>query len=164
MAETAAESKPAAAEPERAPQSAPDEEAASAAAYVWPVEGAVERAFSLEVFAYDATMGDWRTHSGVDIAAEVGASVGACAVGTVESVTTDDMLGVTVTVDHGAGLKSVYANLNETVDVDAGDPVEAGTVIGTVGTSAISESAGPSHLHFAMTEYGVAVDPLNYLH
>ena len=69
-----------------------------------------------------------------------------------------------MTVDHGAGLKSVYANLDEAVDVDEGDPVEAGTVIGTVGTTAIAESAGPSHLHFALKEYGVAVDPMNYLH
>lgn len=142
----------------------PDKDTASSAAYVWPVEGAVDRSFSLEVFAYDATMGDWRTHDGLDIAAEPGTPVGACAAGTVESVTTDDMLGVMVVIDHGAGLKSVYANLDETVDVDAGDPVEAGTILGTVGASAISESAGADHLHFAMKEYGVAVDPLNYLH
>ena len=41
---------------------------------------------------------------------------------------------------------------------------EAGTVIGTVGTTAVSESADASHLHFSMREYGVAIDPLNYLH
>ena len=146
------------------PEARPDPEASEAAVWVWPVEGTVDREFSLEVFAYDATMGDWRTHDGLDIAAEPGSAVGACSAGTVESVVNDDMLGVTVTVDHGAGLKSVYANLDEAVDVDAGDPVEAGTVIGTVGTTAISESAGPSHLHFAMKEYGVAVDPMNYLH
>ena len=141
----------------------PEPEAAQSAEWVWPVGGAVDRGFSLEVFAYDATMGDWRTHDGLDIAADPGSAVGACGPGTVESVENDDMLGVTVTVDHGAGLKSVYANLDEAVDVDAGDPVEAGTVIGTVGATAISESAGPSHLHFAMKEYGVAVDPMNYL-
>lgn len=164
---------PAGKEPEQVPAAAPAPEksevpdpapAAEEAAYVWPVEGAVDREFSLEVFAYDATMGDWRTHDGLDIAAEVGTSVGACAAGTVESVTQDDMLGTMVTIDHGAGLKSVYANLSQTVAVDQGDPVEAGTVIGTVGTSAIAESAGPSHLHFAMKEYGRGVDPLNYLH
>ena len=30
------------------------------------------RSFSVETLAYDATMGDWRTHRGVDIAAEAG--------------------------------------------------------------------------------------------
>ena len=88
----------------------------------------------------------------------------ACAKGTVSQVTTDDMMGVTVTIDHGQGMESVYANLADAVNVQEGTEVEAGTVIGTVGTSAISESAGASHLHFAMREYGVSIDPLNYLH
>ena len=81
----------------------PDEEAAASSAYVWPIEGNVDRDFSLEVFAYDATMGDWRTHDGLDIAAELGTPVAACAKGTVTDVSTDDMMGVTVTVDHGNG-------------------------------------------------------------
>ena len=116
----------------------------------------MDRDFSLEVFAYDATMGDWRTHDGLDIAA--------CAKGTVTDVSTDDMMGVTVTVDHGKGMESVYSNLAESVNVQPGTEVEAGTVIGTVGTTAVSESADASHLHFSMREYGVAIDPLNYLH
>lgn len=45
---------------------------AATTGYVWPVEGEVDRDFSLEVFAYDDTMGDWRTHDGIDIAAELG--------------------------------------------------------------------------------------------
>ena len=167
--ETAATPSQAAPEAAPAPEPAPPQETAAPAepepaAYVWPVEGSIERDFSLEVFAYDATMGDWRTHEGLDIAAEAGAPVSACAPGTVESVAMDDMLGRTVTVDHGGGLRSAYANLAEEVSVQEGDPVEAGTVLGTVGATAISESAGASHLHFSMTEYGVPADPMNYLH
>lgn len=143
---------------------APDEEAAASSAYVWPVEGSVDRDFSLEVFAYDATMGDWRTHDGIDIAVPLGTPVAACAKGTVTDVSTDDMMGVTVTIDHGKGMESVYSNLAETVEVEVGTEVEAGTVIGAVGTSAISESADPSHLHFSLREYDVTIDPLNYLH
>lgn len=142
----------------------PEEEAAASSGYAWPVEGSVDRDFSLEVFAYDETMGDWRTHEGIDIAAEIGAPVAACAKGTVTDVSTDDMMGVTVTVDHGGGMESLYANLAESVNVQPGTEVEAGTVLGAVGTSAIAESASPSHLHFALREYGVMIDPLNYLH
>ncbi len=145
-------------------EDSPDEEAAASSGYVWPVEGSVDRDFSLEVFAYDETMGDWRTHEGIDINAQLGAPVSACAKGTVTDVTTDDMMGVTVTVDHGSGMESIYSNLAESVNVQVGSAVEAGTVLGTVGTSAISESASPSHLHFALREYGVMIDPLNYLH
>lgn len=153
---------PAASQGETAPK--PDEEAAASSAYVWPVEGSVDRDFSLEVFAYDATMGDWRTHDGLDIAAPLGTPVAACAKGTVKDVSTDDMMGVTVTIDHGSGMESIYCNLAETVEVQAGTEVEAGTVIGAVGTSAVSESADASHLHFSLREYGVSIDPMNYLH
>lgn len=109
----------------------PDEEAAASSAYVWPIEGNVDRDFSLEVFAYDATMGDWRTHDGLDIAAELGTPVAACAKGTVTDVSTDDMMGVTVTVDHGKGMESVYSNLAESVNVQPGHGKwRRGTVIG----------------------------------
>ena len=140
------------------------EDAATSTAYVWPVQGEVQRDFSLEVFAYDDTMGDWRTHSGLDISAQVGAPVASCGKGTVVDVSRDPMLGQTVTVDHGTGMQSYYANLAETVSVQVGDEVSAGTVLGTVGTTAISEGSSPSHLHFEMIEYDVSIDPLYYLH
>ena len=142
----------------------PVEEDPVPAVFTWPVKGEILSGFSLEVLAYDETMGDWRTHEGIDINAQLGAPVSACAKGTVTDVTTDDMMGVTVTVDHGSGMESIYSNLAESVNVQVGSAVEAGTVLGTVGTSAISESASPSHLHFALREYGVMIDPLNYLH
>lgn len=88
----------------------------------------------------------------------------ACAKGTVSAVTTDDLMGTTVTIDHGKGMESVYANLSPSLNVQAGTEVDAGTVLGTVGTSAIAESASPSHLHFALREYGVTIDPGHYLH
>lgn len=145
-------------------ETTPNEETAASTAYVWPVQGEVARDFSLEVFAYDATMGDWRTHDGLDIAADLGSPVCSCGTGTVTDVASDPMLGMIVTVDHGRGMESRYANLAESVNVQVGDAVEAGTVLGTVGTTAISESASPSHLHFEMIEYDVSIDPLNYLH
>ncbi len=67
----------------------------------------------------------------------------ACAKGTVTDVSTDDMMGVTVTVDHGKGMESVYSNLAESVNVQPGTEVEAGTVIGTVGTTAVSKARTP---------------------
>lgn len=156
------------AEPQQEPAPQPKEEvpedAPTSTAYVWPVQGEVQRDFSLEVFAYDDTMGDWRTHSGLDISAQVGAPVASCGKGTVTSVSRDPMLGQTVTVDHGTGMQSYYANLAEELNVQVGDEVVAGTILGTVGTTALSESASPSHLHFEMIEYEVSIDPLYYLH
>ena len=151
-------------QPKQEEPAPPNEEAAASTAYVWPVQGEVERDFSLEVFAYDATMGDWRTHSGLDIAAPLGTAVSACANGTVSEVRADPMMGTTVTVSHSGGIESVYANLAESLNVQEGTVVETGTVLGTVGTTAIAESAAPSHLHFELREYGTSIDPTHYLH
>lgn len=135
----------------------------TALVYTWPVKGAVVANFSLETLAYDETMGDWRTHSGIDIAATPGTSVMATADGTVSRVYADDLMGTTVVVDHGNGMVSSYANLQTQPTVSEGDVVHTGTVIGAVGSSAIAESGRPGHLHFELSEDGFAVDPELYL-
>lgn len=64
--------------------------AVSATAFTWPLKGELLGEFSLEVLAYDPTMGDWRVHSGIDIAASAGAEVNAIAEGTVSQIYQDD--------------------------------------------------------------------------
>ena len=150
------------AEPSPSEQPAP-EPAKAPAVYTWPVKGEILRGYSLEVLAYDETMGDWRTHSGIDIAADVGIKVLCTSDGTVQAVYQDDLMGSTVVVDHGDGLTSAYSNLSDNPAVTVGQEVETGTVLGTVGSTAIAESASASHLHLEMTKDGTAVDPVNYL-
>ena len=155
--EAAAE--PAAAEPEETEPLAP----ASGPLVVWPVEGELERGHSSEQLRYDVTMRDWRTHAGVDILAPLGTPVAAAWAGTVESVVSDDLYGTVVTVSHGDGRRSVYANLADVPAVSAGDWVEPGTVIGAVGTTALCEVGQQTHLHFGVTVNGEDVDPMDYL-
>ena len=131
--------------------------------FVWPVRGQVVADWSLEVLAYDETMGDWRTHSGIDISAPVGTQVMAVAGGTVSGVEEDDLMGTTVTITHAGGLESVYANLAEVPAVEVGDQVDVGDVIGATGTTAAAESARAPHLHLEMWKEGESVDPLDYL-
>lgn len=131
--------------------------------FTWPVKGQVVDAFSPDRQRYDVTMEDWRTHEGIDVAADVGAQVKAAAKGTVSSVRVDDLLGTTVTIDHGSGLKSVYANLGELPTVSEGDTVSAGDVIGAVGTTAMGESVQVPHLHLAFYKDDVPADPFKYL-
>ena len=132
-------------------------------AYGWPVEGDVIRDFSLEVLAYDETMGDWRTHNGIDIAAEEGTSVCAVSSGTVTGVYEDDLMGITVMIDHGNGLTSTYSNLAADPVVAVGDDVLTGDPIGKVGCTALVESARPPHLHLEMSQDGLSVDPALFL-
>lgn len=135
----------------------------AALVYTWPVKGEVLADFSLETLAYDETMLDWRTHSGIDIAAAAGTTVMAAADGTVSLVYDDDLMGTTVIIDHGQGMVSTYANLQAKPAVKEGDTVYTGSVIGAVGTTAIAESGRPGHLHFEMAKEGIAVDPELYL-
>lgn len=131
--------------------------------FIWPLRGQVVADWSLEVLAYDETMGDWRTHSGIDISAPVGTEVMAVANGTVASVEQDDLMGTTVTIAHADGLESIYANLAAVPTVEAGDQVQVGDVIGATGTTAAAESARAPHLHLEMRKDGESVDPLSYL-
>lgn len=148
-------------EPQTSSQPQPPQSAPSS--YTWPVEGEILRTFSVEVLAYDQTMGDWRTHSGVDIAAAVGTTVVSTAPGLVTAVDQSDLMGTTVTVDHGGGVVATYANLDPQVSVEVGQEVFEGTALGAVGTTALAESALAEHLHFSLQIDGEEVDPLEYL-
>ncbi|MBR6522922.1 MAG: peptidoglycan DD-metalloendopeptidase family protein, partial [Oscillospiraceae bacterium] len=131
--------------------------------FVWPVAGTVETPHSVEALVYSRTMADWRTHTGLDIAAGLGSKVIAAAEGTVEQVFSDDMYGTTVVIHHGGGLRSIYSNLAEKPTVSVGDSVALGDVIGSVGQTALAEVGDVNHLHFEMTLDGEAVDPAEYL-
>lgn len=134
-----------------------------ASVYTWPVHGKIISDFSLEVLAYDETMGDWRTHSGIDIAADLGTQVLAASAGTVTAVTQDDLMGTMVTISHVDKTETKYANLAALPTVKVGDKVSTGDVIGSVGQTAIAEAARPPHLHFEVWQNGQAVDPVNIL-
>ena len=136
---------------------------AAARVFTWPVNGPVIAGFSVETLAYDETMLDWRTHDGIDIAAEAGTTVLAASAGTVLAVRDDDMMGTTVVIDHGDGYQTTYANLQARPTVVAGDHVSAGEIIGAVGSTAAAESAQGPHLHFSVAKDGDAVYPTDYL-
>ncbi|CDZ23671.1 peptidase M23 [[Clostridium] cellulosi] len=128
--------------------------------YTMPVNGSVATPFSGDKLTYDKTMGDWRTHNGVDLAAAEGTPVKACASGKVVEVKTDDLFGQEIVIDHGNGIKSIYANLTSQVNVKKGQAVNVGDVIGAVGETAEAEIAITPHLHFEIQKNGKNVDPL----
>lgn len=144
----------------RTSSSAGRESSSTKTVYMLPVSGSVITTFSGDKLTYDKTMGDWRTHNGVDLAASEGTPVKACASGKVVDVKVDDMLGQEVVIDHGNGLKSIYANLTSQVNVKKGQTVNVGDTIGAVGQTAQAEIAIAPHLHFEMQKNGTDVDPL----
>ena len=129
---------------------------------VLPLRGETVMPFSMDELVYSETMGDWRTHNGVDIAAEEGATVVAAASGKVTSVINDYWMGSTVTIACGDHYELTYASLAHP-SVSAGDSVRAGDAIGSVSAGALQEEALGPHLHFSVTRNGVLMDPAVYL-
>lgn len=156
-------------EPEPAPEtpaSAPVQAPAAAQepmAIVPPLAGETAAAFSIDQLAYDATLGDWRTHDGIDIRASAGDAVVSAAAGTVLSVEEDGRMGTTVTVEHQDGYVTTYASLQPDPPVLAGDSVSAGAVIGRVGNTSLSEAGLGAHLHFSVAKDGETIDPALFL-
>ena len=158
------------AEPVTQPQPVPDEPVLKPentqpvpAVFTWPVKGEVLRDFSVETLSPDPTMGDWRTHAGVDVAAKLGTRVLCMTAGTVAEVWEDTALGTCIRVDHGGKLESVYANLSPEPTVKVGDRIEIGGILGAVGATANAESGMEPHLHLEVFRDGKSMDPLELL-
>ena len=130
---------------------------------VAPLNGETVAVFSIDQLTYDATLGDWRTHDGIDIQAAAGTEVVAAAAGTVVSVDKGGVLGTTVVIEHPDGCVTTYASLQEELSVLAGDTVSAGQAIGTVGNTSLTEAGLGAHLHFSVSKDGASVDPETYL-
>ena len=128
-----------------------------------PLEGEIVAVYAMDALSYNATTRDWRTHDGIDLAAEAGASVCAAAEGTVYTVYEDETMGHTVVIRHQDGYVTCYASLGEDVAVAPGDTVTLGQKIGTVGNSALLESALGDHIHFSVTQNDEPVDPQKFL-
>jgi peptidoglycan hydrolase-like protein with peptidoglycan-binding domain len=100
-------------------------------------------------------------HEGVDLAAPTGTVVGAARSGRVTwAGYRAGGWGNLVVVNHGGGVRSLYAHLSR-ISVRVGRWVEQGQTLGLVG--ATGDATGP-HLHFEVRFHGAAVDPLPVLH
>ncbi len=128
-----------------------------------PLEGKTVSIYAMDCLAYNETTRDWRVHDGIDIAAEAGSTVCAAAGGTVYTTYTDDTLGTTVVIRHQDGYISVYSSLAAELKVQPGDSVTMGQAIGTVGNTALLESAIGDHLHFSVTKDGESINPEDFL-
>ncbi|MBE6925458.1 MAG: M23 family metallopeptidase [Ruminococcaceae bacterium] len=132
-------------------------------ATVSPVTGEKVMEYAMDCLTYNPTTRDWRTHDGVDIAADAGTAVCAAADGTVYTVYDDDTMGVTVVIRHEDGYATSYACLAEEVAVKPGDTVTMGQAIGAVGQTALMESAIGHHLHFSVTLNDESISPADFL-
>lgn len=124
-----------------------------------PVEGTIVYPFrNGDKGVLDKTDNINKTPRGIGIKSEVGTEVKAAADGIIEVVKFEGKYGETIVVKHTDNLRTVYANLDEKVNVKVGDKVKAGDVIGKVGKSASNFAKSESHLHFEVLEADVDYD------
>ncbi len=128
-----------------------------------PVSGEIIKDFAMDNLIYSNTLEEWTTHSGIDIKAEKTSIVVAAEKGIVESIKNDPRYGLTITISHSNGFKTIYSNLLTTEFVTENEEVEKGQTIGTIGETASFEVADDSHLHFEMYKDGETVNPTIYL-
>ena len=124
-----------------------------AAGFDWPMTGRISGFFGSQRILNGVPK---RFHSGLDIAAPTGTPILAPASGIV-TLAEDDMYfeGGLVFLDHGQWVASAFLHMSR-IDVEPGDRVEKGEVIGAVG--ATGRVTGP-HLHWSIRWKGRLLDP-----
>ena len=124
---------------------------------IWPVDGTLEGGFGGRRNPFGGP--GYEFHTGQDIEAPMGTPVIAGARGQVSFVGWQNGYGQLVVIDHGGGLSTRYGHLSH-IDVDLGQSVSRGQLIGKVGST--GRSTGP-HLHYEVRINDQPVNPLQYL-
>lgn len=124
--------------------------------YIAPVHGPISSLFGLKRVYNKKPRAP---HSGLDIAAPSGAPIKVISQGKVVDASDYFFTGNTVIVDHGQGVFSLYAHMDE-MHVKKGDTLKQGDIIGKVGQT--GRVTGP-HLHWSMIMNETLVDPLLFV-
>lgn len=125
----------------------------------WPVRGPVNSEFGRRPSPWTADSGAREFHAGLDIGAPVGTSVRAPAHGTVLFAGRVPEYGISLIIDHGNEIRSVYGHLSR-LYVSQNELVERGQVVALTGNT--GRSSGP-HLHYEVLVQGRPVNPRMYL-
>ncbi|MBR4971455.1 MAG: M23 family metallopeptidase, partial [Oscillospiraceae bacterium] len=111
-------------------------------------------------YRYHPISGKYSMHQGIDMAAPKNTPIFATRAGYVNTASYQEGgAGYYVSLNHGDGYRSIYMHMTRYV-VKKGDYVEAGQIIGYVGST--GDSTG-NHLHFGISYNGTYVDPELYI-
>jgi murein DD-endopeptidase MepM/ murein hydrolase activator NlpD len=121
-----------------------------------PAEGVISSRFGYRVSPFTGVR---EFHNGLDIANRRNTEIIATADGRISFVGQSRGFGRLVVIDHGHGLTTRYAHLEEVV-IKHGEPVKRGETIAYMGNS--GRSTG-THLHYEVRLNGVPVNPQKYI-
>ena len=129
---------------------------APAGKLLWPTNGKISSGFG---YRTSRTTGRTRFHQGIDLYAPLGTPVIAADSGQVLKAEYHGGYGLAILVYHGGGVATYYAHLSG-VNVNVGQYVQAGQIIGQVGNTGFTTGY---HLHFEVRIKGEAKNPMDYL-
>lgn len=122
--------------------------------FSWPVPSCTYLTSRFGMRVHPIT-GVTKSHTGVDIGAESGATIVAADGGTVVLAGVNSGYGNCVMIDHGNGYKTLYGHMSF-IAVTNGQAVSKGDTVGYVGSTGLS--TGP-HCHYEVWKDGSRIDP-----
>ena len=125
--------------------------------FTWPAPG-VTRITSPYGYRTHPTTGQYKLHTGIDIACGMGHDIVAAADGVVVISGNHTAYGKYISINHGGGIVTLYGH-NSQLLVSVGQSVKKGQLIAKAGST--GWSTGP-HLHFEVIINGQTVNPMNY--
>lgn len=124
---------------------------ASSGGFIWPSSS----------HSVTCEYGCYGGHTGIDIQSYYGGPEYAAKAGTVvTSGWSNYGYGYHVVVDHGGGVRTLYAHMASQPPVSVGQHVDQGQVVGFEGKTG---NASGHHLHFEVQINGTAVNPRGYI-
>lgn len=100
-------------------------------------------------------------HDAVDFAARPKSPVWACQDGIIILIDNETSgYGKCVAIDHGIGLISIYGHLDSFGQIELGQKIKKGTILGSVGMSGYATGF---HLHWEMRLCNVKINPLEWI-
>lgn len=128
----------------------------------WPVIGDVILNYSMDGAVYFSTLEQYKYNPAIFIGAKQGDTVSACAKGKVTKIGQDNEIGTYVTLSLGNGYEVTCGQL-EGLQVQEGDIVARGQVIGTVAKTTKYYAVEGDHVYLKITKDGEPVNPLELL-
>jgi len=110
------------------------------------------------IYYYQGKLVDEGVHLGVDLASLARSPIQASNSGRVIFAQDLGIYGLTLVIDHGQGLYTMYGHLSS-IEVAVGQLVAKGEAIGVSGTTGL---ASGDHLHFGFLVHGVPVNPIEW--
>jgi len=129
---------------------------------VMPIDSEILVPYSNGELVKSETLGVWKTHDGIDIAAEEGTEVKSAAAGKVTAIKDDPLWGVCVIIDHYDGYEGHYYGLDKALSVKQEQEIAAGEIIGKTALIDCEIKTAP-HLHFGVKCNDAWINPEEFI-